>query len=93
MGEDIITNPVVLVELAKDLATDLKKINDLNDAMGADLKALGASFQDEDYDKVKGSVAKIQGLINEALPEVGIVSEKLIIQAELLQKQINAMNG
>lgn len=92
MGDEIITNPVVLVQLAKDLAVDLKNIKDANETMSDDLKSLGASFQDDDYGKVSGCVNKIQGLINEALPEVKTVADKLIMQADLIKKQRDALD-
>lgn len=76
------TDAHALMQLASDLAKDLKIIIDINDEMDTNLKNLGVTMLDDGYQDITGYVAMAKVKLKEALPQLEHVAKSLLAQAE-----------
>lgn len=86
MSEQIEASSKTIIELTKEINGCLKKISALNTDLSTHLKTLGNTFQDEGYAVIQGYVTSSQAKVNEAVPDLKTVMEKLIEYARLLQE-------
>lgn len=86
MSEQIEASSRSIIELAKGISECLKKISSLNNDLSAHFKTLGSTFQDEGYAVIKGYVTSSQAKMNEAIPDLTIVMNKLVEYARLLHE-------
>lgn len=86
MNEQIEASSKSIIELTKGISNCIKKISSLNNDLSTQLKTLGNTFQDEGYVVIQGYVSNSQAKINEAVPDLKVVMEKLIEYAHLLQE-------
>ncbi len=86
MNEQIEASSRSIIELTKGISDCIKKISSLNNDLSTQLKTLGNTFQDEGYAVIQGYVSNSQAKINEAVPDLKVVMEKLIEYARLLQE-------
>lgn len=86
MSEQIEASSRSIIELAKGISDCIKKISSLNNDLSTRLKTLGNTFQDEGYAVIQGYVTSSQNKVNEAVPDLKVVMEKLVEYARLLQE-------
>lgn len=86
MSEQIEASSRSIIELTKGISECIKKISSLNNDLSTQLKTLGNTFQDEGYAVIQGYVTSSQTKVNEAVPDLKIVMEKLVEYARLLQE-------
>lgn len=86
MNEQIEASSQSIIALTKGINACIKKISSLNRELSAQLKALGNTFQDEGYTAIQRYVTGSQAKIDEAVPDLKIVMEKLVEYARLLQE-------
>lgn len=86
MSEQIEASSRSIIELTKGISDCIKKISSLNNDLSTQLKTLGNTFQDEGYAVIQGYVTNSQNKVNEAVPDLKVVMEKLLEYARLLQE-------
>ena len=86
MSEQIEASSRSIIELTKGISECLKKISSLNNNLSTQLKTLGNTFQDEGFAVIQGYVTSSQDKVNEAVPDLKVVMEKLVEYARLLQE-------
>lgn len=86
MSERIEASSRSIIELTKGISDCIKKISSLNNDLSTQLKTLGNTFQDEGYAVIQGYVTSSQNKMNEAVPDLKVVMEKLVEYARLLQE-------
>lgn len=86
MSEQIEASSRSIIELTKGISECIKKISSLNNDLSTHLKTLGNTFQDEGYAVIQGYVTSAQTKVNEAVPDLKVVMEKLVEYARLLQE-------
>ena len=86
MSEQIEASTRSIIQLTKGINECIKKISFLNKELSDQLKTLGNTFQDEGYAVIQGYVSSSQAKVNEAVPDLKVVMEKLIEYAHLLQE-------
>lgn len=86
MSEQIEASSRTIIELTKGINECIKKISSLNNDLSNQLKTLGNTFQDEGYAVIQGYVSNSQVKVNEAVPDLKVVMEKLVEYARLLQE-------
>lgn len=87
------TEPDELDRLARELGSDFQKIYEATERMSKYLKYGRINFRDLVYGEMRNCVAKIQGLLSEALSEVNIVANKLILQANSIRRQTGPLEA
>lgn len=92
MTDNIAASSKDILELTKSIGENIKKINSLNEDLSQKLDRLGETFQDEGYNIIQGYVANSQNKINDAIPDIRIIMEKLIEYAQLLKESEKAFN-
>lgn len=85
MSEQIEASSKTIIELTKGISECIKKITSLNSNLSDKLKVLGNTFQDDGFAVIQGYVSSSQTKVNEAVPDMKIVMEKLIEYAELIK--------
>ena len=85
MGEQINASARSILELTKNIGLCVKKISLLNNDLSTQLKTLGNTFQDDGYTVIQGYVTTAQARVEEELPDLKVVMEKLIEYARLLK--------
>lgn len=73
-----------LVDLVKAIRTSISSINVSNEAMKESLRNLGATFQDEGFDKLTTMVLNSERNLHEASPDLIYITEQLMQYASLL---------
>ena len=86
MSDQIEASSKSIIELTKGISECLKKISSLNNNLSTQLKTLGNTFQDEGFAVIQGYVTSSQDKVNEAVPDLKVVMEKLVEYARLLQE-------
>lgn len=86
MSEQIKASSKSIIELTKGINGCIKRISLLNNDLSSHLKKLGNTFQDEGYAVIQGYVSSSQAKVNEAVPDLKVVMEKLVEYARLLQE-------
>ena len=86
MSEQIKASSRSIIELTKGINECIKRISSLNNNLFTQLKVLGNTFQDEGYAVIQGYVTSSQTKVNEAVPDLKVVMEKLVEYARLLQE-------
>lgn len=84
MSEQIEASSRTIIELTKSISECIKRISSLNNDLSSELKMLGNTFQDEGYAVIQGYVSGSQAKLNEAVPDLKVVMEKLVEYAYLL---------
>ena len=92
MSEQTEASSKTIIELTKGIGDCIKKITALNNTLSEQLKTLGNSFQDEGYLVIKNYVLSSQNKVNDAVPDLKVVMEKLIEYARLLQESKKNIN-
>lgn len=85
MGEQINASARSILELTKNIGLCVKKISLLNNDLSTQLKTLGNTFQDDGYTVIQSYVTTAQARVEEELPDLKVVMEKLIEYARLLK--------
>jgi hypothetical protein len=75
-----------IIDLTRNINNSIKQIHNLNDGLSSQLKTLGSTFQDEGYRTIQGYISKTQTKVNDAVPDLKIVMERLVEYAELIKK-------
>lgn len=86
MSEQIEASSRAIIELTKGINECIKKISSLNNELSSQLKTLGNTFQDEGYAVIQSYVSGSQAKVNEAVPDLKVVMEKLVEYAHLLRE-------
>ena len=85
-GNGIDASAGAIIELTRNINTSIKRINGLGENLSSQLKTLGSTFQDEGYGTIQGYIAKTQTKVNEAVPDLKLVMERLLEYAELIKQ-------
>jgi uncharacterized protein YukE len=86
MADGIEASAKAIIDLTRDINNDIKKINMLGNELSSQLKTLGSTFRDEGYITIQSYIAKTQQKVNDAVPDLKTVMEKLIEYAELIKE-------
>lgn len=86
MAKSIEASATAIIELTRDINNSIKQINDLGNILSTQLNTLGSTFQDEGYGTIQGYIAKTQRKVNESVPDLKIVMERLVEYAELIRQ-------
>ena len=86
MSEQIEASSRSIIELTKGISECIKKISSLNNDLSTQFKTLGNTFQDEGYAVIQGYVTSSQTKVNEAVPDLRVIMEKLVEYARLLKE-------
>ena len=86
MAESIEASATAIIDLTRDINNSIKQINNLGNILSTQLNTLGSTFQDEGYGTIQGYIAKTQRKVNEAVPDLKIVMERLVEYAELIRQ-------
>lgn len=83
-GTQLVTNPKEILQLAKDLLLDLKRIEELNGQLAQDLSTVAKSWQDDSFVTVYDMVVKINQAVEQRQDDIGMVAQQLCLYAEAL---------
>lgn len=86
MAESIEASATAIIVLTHDIHNSIKQINNLGNILSAQLSTLGLTFQDEGYGTIQGYIAKTERKVDEAVPDLKIVMERLVEYAELIRQ-------
>lgn len=86
MSEQIKASSKSIIELIKGINDCIKKISSENEELSKQLKTLGNTFQDEGYAVIQCYVSIAQKKMNDAVPDLDIVTKKLFDYAKLLKE-------
>lgn len=85
-GNQLVTNPKEILLLAKGLLEDIKKIEELNNQLGLDLKQVSQTWLDDSFIEVYDCVNNIHKTLNERKDSIGYIAQQLMVYAQALLK-------
>jgi len=86
MADGIDASASAIIDLTRSINNSIKQINNLGETLSSQLKTLGTTFQDEGYGTVQGYIAKTQNKVNDSVPDLKTVMERLVEYAELIRQ-------
>jgi len=81
-----------IIALTRSINKNIKQINTLGETLSSQLKTLGTTFQDEGFDIIQSYIAKTQKKVEEAVPDLKTVMDRLIEYAEHIRKSRENIN-
>ena len=86
MANGIDASATAIIDLTRSINNSIKQINSLGETLSSQLKTLGSTFQDEGYGTIQGYISKTQNKVNDTVPDLKMVMERLVEYAELIKQ-------
>jgi uncharacterized protein YukE len=90
MAENIEASADAIIDLTRDINNSVKQINNLSETLSRQLRTLGSTFQDEGYTTIQGYISKTQKKVEQAVPDLDSVMNKLLEYAQLINESRKA---
>ena len=86
MAQNVEASSGAIIELTRDINNCIKNINNLCGTLSSQLKELERTFRDEGYQTIQRYISRTQKKVDDAVPDLKTVMERLIQYAELIKK-------